>query len=643
MIKNNILFSSIAVVFFFLNGYSQKSQVAAADKKYQNSYYVDAIATYERIAEKGYKDEKMFHKLGNAYYYNAELPKAEKWYTELYAMNKEQEAEFYFRYAQSLKSVGKYALANEMMELFNKKSGDDSRAKLYQSNKNYLDEIKANSGHYAIKEAEINSANSDFGGTLLGNKLIFTSARQVEGSSNKVFNQTKESFTDLFESELIENGQLLEPKTFGGSEINTKLHESSPVFTKDGKTVYFTRNNFINGKKGKIVNDVMVLKLYKATFENNSWGNVTELSINSNDYNIANPALSADDKTLYFASDMPGSLGMSDLFKVSINADGSLGTPVNLGKNINTEGRESFPFISLDNTLYFASDGRPGLGGFDVFVAKIEKDGGFKSVENMGSPVNSSLDDFAFSIDKSGNGYVSSNRPGGKGSDDIYKVTKLVCNQKVEGLITDFESKQPLANAKISLFSDKFELQKEILSDDKGLYSFAVECGKKYYIRAELAEYVTKESPVLIGQVSGVTQLDMAIEKAGCKLVVGGDLAKCFGIKVIYFEVNKAIITKDAEFELEKILDVMKQNLTISIDVRSHTDSRQSAQYNQTLSDKRAKATIDWLVKKGVDPSRLTGKGYGESQLVNQCADGVQCSEEEHQANRRSEFIVTKI
>lgn len=643
MKKNNILFSSIVVVVFLFNGYSQKSQVAAADKKYQNSYYVDAIATYERIAEKGYKDEKMFLRLGNAYYFNAELPKAEKWYTELYTMNKEQEPEFYYRYAQSLKSVGKYVVANEMMELFNTKSGDDSRAKLYLNNKNYLDIIKANSGHYAIKNAEINSANSDFGATKLGNKLIFTSARQVEGGSSKLFNQTKESFTDLFESEINENGQLLEPKTFGGSEINTKLHESSPVFTKDGNTVYFTRNNFINGKKGKIVNDVMVLKLYKATFENNSWGNVTELAINSNDYNIANPALSLDDKTLYFASDMPGTLGMSDLFKVDINADGSLGVPVNLGKNINTEGRESFPFISHDNNLYFASDGRPGLGGFDVYVAKIEKDGSFNVVENIGTPINGSLDDFAFTIDKSGIGYVSSNREGGKGNDDIYHVSKIECNQKVEGLITDSESSQPLANAKITLFNDKFERQKETLTDGKGNYSFVVECGKKYYIRTELVDYVTKESPVLIGEVSGVSKLDMAIEKAGCKLVVGGDLAKCFGIKVIYFEVNKAIITKEAEFELEKILDVMKQNLTISIDVRSHTDSRQSAQYNQTLSDKRAKATIDWLVKKGIDANRLTGKGYGESQLVNQCADGVPCTPEEHQVNRRSEFIVTSI
>jgi outer membrane protein OmpA-like peptidoglycan-associated protein/tetratricopeptide (TPR) repeat protein len=639
----NIIFSSLLIAGLVQQGHSQKSKVAAADKKYESNQYVDAIATYERIAEKGYKDENMFLKLANANYFNAELPKAEKWYTELFKMNKEQEPEVCYRYAQCLKSVGKYDKANEMLEVFNKKSGNDKRAKLYLDNKNYLEQIKANSGRYKIENAAINSENSDFGSALLGNKLIFASARQVQGGTNKIYSQTKESFTDLFESEVGADGKLSEPKQFGGAEINTRFHESSPVFTKDGKTVYFTRNNFIDGKKGKIVKDVIVLKLYKATLENNIWGNVTELSINSNEYNVANPALSSDDKTLYFASDMPGTLGQSDLFKVAINADGSLGNPVNLGNTINTEGRESFPFISSDNKLYFATDGRPGLGGFDIFVSKLEKDGTSKTVENIGAPVNGPQDDFAFNIQSNGKGFFTSNREGGKGNDDIYKVAEVQCKQKVEGVITDSETNQLLANAKVSLFNEKFELLKEAKSDDKGHYSFEAECGKKYYVRTELVDYITKESPVIIGKTDGTTELAIEIEKAGCKLVVGGDLAKCFGIKVIYFDVNKAVITPQAGFELEKILDVMKQNPKVKIDVRSHTDSRQSAAYNQTLSDNRAKATIDWLVKNGVDASRLTGKGYGESQLVNQCSDGVQCTEEEHQANRRSEFIVTAI
>jgi outer membrane protein OmpA-like peptidoglycan-associated protein len=340
---------------------------------------------------------------------------------------------------------------------------------------------------------------------------------------------------------------------------------------------------------------------------------------------------------------MPGTIGQSDLFKVSINADGSFGKPENLGNKINTEGRESFPFVSNNTILFFASDGHPGLGGFDVFSSKINSYGSFSEITNLGMPVNGSQDDFGFCINKNGKGFFTSNRSGGKGGDDIYKVTELHCKQKIEGTITDIETMQLLSQVKTTLYNDKFELLKETTSDINGNYSFEVDCSKSYYVRTELADYVTKESTSNTGNTDGTTRLEIAIEKSGCKLIIGGDLAKCFGIKVIYFDVNEAIITKEAAFELEKILDVMKQNLKIKIDVRSHTDSRQSEKKNQTLSDNRAKATMDWLVKNGVDENRLSGKGYGESQLLNKCSDGVACSEEEHQANRRSEFIVVAI
>jgi outer membrane protein OmpA-like peptidoglycan-associated protein len=344
---------------------------------------------------------------------------------------------------------------------------------------------------------------------------------------------------------------------------------------------------------------------------------------------------------------MPGTFGQSDLYKVAINEDGSFGTPENLGATINTEGRETFPFISDENELYFASDGHPGLGGLDVFVSKIEQDGGFKEVQNVGAPVNGPQDDFAFLIDsKTRNGFFTSNRTGGKGYDDIYKFTetrKLVCKQELEGIITDSETGIVLPNIKASLFNERFELQKVNVSNGKGHYSFDVECGKTYYVRAEAADYETKESKVLTVTTNGTTNLPIALEKAECKVTIGDDLGKCFGIKMIYFDLDKSLIRKEAAFELEKILDVMKQYPAIKIDIRSHTDSRQTAKYNESLSERRAKSTIDWLVKNGIDASRLTGKGYGESQLVNSCADGIKCTEEQHQANRRSEFIVTSI
>ncbi len=631
-------------IAIFLQGFAQKAKVAAADKKYDRFSYIDAIATYERVADRGYKNEKMFQKLGNAYYFNAELEKASKWYGELFAMNQDQEPEYYYRYSQTLKSIGEYAKADKMLEQFNKKSGNDQRAKLFESNKNYLEVIKSNSGRFNIDDAGVNSEYSDFGSAIFDNKLVFASSRFV-GVSKRVFEWTNQAFTNLYASEFSLKGNLEEPKRFSKT-INSKFHESTPVFTKDGKTMYFTRNNYLDGKEGRDSNRITLLKVYKATLVDNEWKNIIELPFNSNQYSVAHPMLSSDDKTLYFASDMPGTLGQSDLFKVTINDD-TFTTPVNLGTEINTEGRETFPFISDENELYFASDGRPGLGGLDVFVSKISKDNTFGEVLNVGAPVNGPQDDFAFLIDsKSRNGFFTSNRDGGKGYDDIYKFTetrKLTCEQVLAGVITDKDTNLILSDAKVSLFDSKFIYLKESVANDKGQYNFEVECGKIYYVRAEKLDYETKESNVTIAKINGETKLDLALEKRIKPVDLGTDLAKTINIPMIYFDLDKSFIRKDAAFELEKILDIMKQFPAMKVDVRSHTDSRQTSEYNNALSNRRAKSTKDWLVKNGIDASRLTSKGYGETQLVNKCSDGVECTETEHQANRRSEFIVVSM
>lgn len=643
-IKNllySIIFSILAI-----QSYGQKAGIDAANKKYDRYAYVDAIATYERIAEKGYKDEKMFQKLGNAYYFNAELPQAEKWYTELFAMNQNQEPEYYYRYSQALKSIGNYVKADKMLEQFNIKSGNDSRAKLFDNNKNYLEIIKANSGRFDIADANINSVHSDYGSSFLDNKLVFASARDTGGVSKKVFKWTNQYFTDLYTSEMKSGGEMGKPELFS-KKINSKFHESTPVFTKDGQTMYFTRNNFLDRKKGKDSKQVTLLKLYKATLKDNEWSNVIELPFNSNEYSVAHPALSLDEKTLYFASDMPGTLGQSDLFSVAINTDGSYGVPMNLGKAINTEGRETFPFISGDNELYFASDGHPGLGGLDVFVSKLRNDSNFGQVQNVGAPINSTQDDFAFLIDsKNRNGFFSSNRTGGRGYDDIYRFLerrKLTCEQLLSGVITDQETGAILTNSKVSLFNDQQELLATITTNFNGKYDFDVECGKTYSVRAEKEKYETKEEKITIRSIAGKTELPLQLEQRIKQIEVGTDLAKTLNIPVIYFDLDKSFIRKEAAFELEKILAVMQQYPKMKIDVRSHTDSRQTAKYNMALSDRRAKSTIAWLVKNGISSNRLTGKGYGESQLVNHCSDGVKCTEEEHQANRRSEFVVISI
>jgi outer membrane protein OmpA-like peptidoglycan-associated protein len=479
--------------------------------------------------------------------------------------------------------------------------------------------------------------------------VVFTSARDTGNFSKKIHTWTGENFTNLFVADLSNEGALSNVDKYG-KKLNSKFHESTPVFTKDGKTVYFTRNNFNDGKKGKDANRITLLKIYKATLEDSTWNNITELPFNSDNYSVAHPSLSSDEKTLYFSSNMTGTLGQSDIFKVKINEDGSFGTPENLGASINTEGRESFPFITAKNELYFASDGHPGLGGLDIFISKMEKDGTFKDVQNVGEPANCAKDDFALIIDTTTKlGFLTSNREGGVGKDDIYKFleTKEIefpCDQVLSGLVTDIETGVILANTKVTLFDDKFIKLKEVVSDKDGKYNFGtIECGKKYYVRAELANYNTKETPIIIVKETGKTELPIELDKAVKKLGVGDDLAKAFGIKIIYFDLDKSEIRTDAAIDLAKIVDVMKEYPNMKVDVRSHTDSRQTFKYNEILSDRRAKSTVAWMIKNSITADRLTEKGYGETQLVNKCADKVKCSEEEHQLNRRSEFIITAL
>lgn len=641
----NVIYSSFLIILAS-QGYGQKASVSATDKKYDRYAYIDAISTYEYVAEKGYRDEKMFQKLGNAYYFNADLDKAGRWYKELFDMNQDQEAEYCYRYSQCLKSIGDYKKADKMLEQFNKKSGNDQRAKLFASNKNYLEEIKANSGRFTIEDAGVNSEYSDYGSSFSGNRLVFASARDTGGVSKKVFRWTNQSFTNLYSSERNTDGSLGAPKRLANA-VNSKFNESTPVFTKDGQTMYFTRNNYLDGKKGKDDQQITLLKIYKATLEDEKWHNITELPFNSDQYSVAHPALSADDKTLYFASNMPGTMGQSDLFKVNINNDGTYSIPENLGTTINTEGRETFPFISNDNELYFATDGRPGLGGLDIYVSKIEKDLSFKEVRNVGAPINGTQDDFAFLIDsKSRSGFFTSNRDGGKGYDDIYKFTetkKLECEQLLAGKITDQETGLLLVDSKLSLFDDKFKFIKGSVTDEKGEYSFDVDCGKMYYVRAEKHEYETKEGNITIATTKGSSELNLALDQRIKQIGLGTDLAKTLNIPMIYFDLDKSIIRKEAAIELERIVAVMTQYPKMRIDVRSHTDSRQTTQYNEALSDRRAKSTRTWLIKNGINGNRLTAKGYGESQLINHCSDGVKCTEAEHQANRRSEFVIISI
>ncbi len=634
------------------SSFAQKGKLTSADKNFDNLAYIDAIEIYEKVAEKGHKSADLFQKLGNSYYFNANLLKANNWYGELFALGEEVEPEYYFRYAQTLKSVGDYKKANEYLTKFSQKTASDNRAKIFVENKDYLAVIKKNSGRQKYEDAGINSEFSDYGGAFLKENFVFTSARDTGGVANRKHKWTNASFYNLYNATVTPEGYLVAADPLS-KKVNSKFNESSAVFTKDGNTMYFTRNNFINGKQKTDDSKTTLLKLYKATKDDEGkWTNVVDLPFNSDQYSCAHPALSPDDKILYFASNMPGTVGQSDIFKVAINSDGTFGTPESLGGGINTEARETFPFVSNENELFFASDGQLGLGGLDVFSVKIYDNGTMSKVINIGSPVNSPQDDFAYLIDsKTKFGFFSSNRDGGKGNDDIYKFVEQIplvynCKQEVSGVVINNETKEVLPNTKVTLLDENMNIISEMFSNDKGEYNFEnLECEKTYFIRIENKDFETVETSVITGSTPGETTTKSPVSKRVKQVGVGTDLAKAFDIKIIYFDLDKSNIRPDAAVELEKILQVLKQYPTMKIDVRSHTDCRQTAKYNLSLSDRRAKSTMSWLVENGISANRLTGKGYGESQLVNDCGceptNESNCTEEQHQTNRRSEFIIT--
>lgn len=621
-------------------------QSRKGDKQYENLSYINAIQTYDRLLSKNISNPEMLQKLGNSYYFNAELLKAGAVYKVLFDGKTEVESEYYYRYAQCLKAAQNYKLADEMLAKFNQKSGNEQRAKLAAAQKNYLNVIKNNSGKFSVEDAGINSEFSDFGSAFYNNKIVFASARKKPDVNEDYAGWTGEKFTDLYTAEMDLAGNLSKVALLS-SVLNTKYYESTPVFTKDGNTVYYTGNNYSNGKRKFSAQKTTLLKIYKSTFDGKTWSKPLVLPFNSDDYQVAHPALSPDEKTLYFSSDMPGSVGRSDIYKVAILGDDAYGTPVNLGMSINTEGKETFPFISSNNNLYFASDGRPGLGGLDLFKAQLKNDG-VSAIVNMGMPINSPFDDFALVLnDANDQGFISSNRPNGKGNDDIYKVHLVDgakgCEQSISGVVNDANTGNLLSGARVILFDQSMTQLNEVVSDSNGKFDFGTaDCGSKYYVRTVFTDYITVETPLLVSNSTGITFAPIVLSKIIKPIDLGDDLAKLLEIPIIYFDLDKSFIRADAAVELYKILDVLQQNPGLKIDVRSHTDSRNTAQYNANLSKRRASATVAWLVSKGIDKTRLTSKGFGESRLTNGCTDGVICTEAEHQLNRRSEFIVIK-
>ncbi|WP_397364008.1 OmpA family protein [Olleya sp. R77988] len=613
--------------------FAQSNATKKADKLFSKFEFVDAIAAYNKLIDKGQGDTYIYSKIAEANYNIFSTVEAEKWYAKAIESGA-SEPEMLWKYSEMLKANGKYAVSNVQMDKFASMRPADERAVLYKANPEYLSKILDKGKKFNVQSLPLNSANADFGGTLQDGKLYITSSRNA---SRKNYGWNEEPFLDIYEYTLADDGTY-QGETLLDKDINTKYHEGVTSFTPDGKTMFFSRESFFENiyEKDSLSNTkYSVLHLFKANKGSEGFSQVEALPLNSRNYSIKNPTISADGRTIYFASDMPGGFGNFDIYKASLDNNGNLGTPVNMGQKVNTEGQEMFPYISSNNTLYFSSTGHLGLGGMDVFYTK-EIDGKIAPIRNVGIPINSNGDDFAFNMnEETGEGFVSSNREGGQGSDDIYAIKKLqpLCDVLIVGTVLDEKTGTPLVGALTSLVDANGNVLASKPANADGQVEYIVECETDTELQVTMEGYESNKATV-----AGSNEEEVAVTvklKPIEKIVVPQERVV---LNPIYFDYDKSNITARAAFELDNLVQVMNKYPDMVIQATSHTDFRASNNYNQKLSERRAQTTIQYIISKGIAANRISASGRGETEPAINCDP---CSEEDHQLNRRSQFFIT--
>jgi outer membrane protein OmpA-like peptidoglycan-associated protein/tetratricopeptide (TPR) repeat protein len=619
------------------------AQKKLADKFFDNYAYVKASELYEETVKKGDSSEHILTRLGDCYYNNSDSKNAELWYSK--AVNKYDKIspEYIFKYIQTLKSVGNYMEANKWMKKFVTIQNEDSRTKDYDENNiDRFNDILSTDSKFIVEVVNLpfNSNQSDFGSYVHDGQLFFSSSRGSD--ETKIYSWNKEPFLDLYQVSVVDKDGKLElgnPDYIKASKINSDYHEASITISNDGKSMYFTRDNV--NKNNKLDYDkkgTTHLKIYKASLVNDNWEDIKELPFNDEVFSTGHPALSPDNKKLYFVSDREGGFGQTDIYEVDILENNKFSKPKNLGDKINTEGREMFPFISKDSIFYFSSDGHLNLGLLDIFKSNILKNETAEP-ENLGIPYNSGYDDFAFFIDPSNankRGYFSSNRPGGKGDDDIYSFYSRECAQIVKGITRNKESNEILSDVLVKLMDEGGKLISETHSNENGEYEFETNCNKKIIVLGSKSSYLdVSEEISLDDKDANITELDLFLNP----LIKGNQIV----VNPIYFDFDKSNIRTDAEYELEKVIDILRLYPNMIIKIESHTDSRGTDRYNLKLSNRRATSSRDYIVSRGIDSNRIErALGFGETLLINRCDGSVKCTEDEHQLNRRTQFIIIK-
>ena len=620
--KNLYIAISFVAISFTVS--AQNKDTKAADKLFDRYEYIDAAKAYLKLIENGKSSDYVYKQLADSYYNMFNSKEAVKWYSK--ATETSQDAETYYHYAQMLKANGKYEEANKQMQKFATAAPNDNRAKAFKENPNYIPRLFDKAKQYNVKSSDISSDKSEFGAVLYNNSLYFASARN---GARKNYGWTDEPFLDIYKADYNSDGTISNAMTV--TELNSKWHDGPVTLSSDGKTIYFASESFkekVSEKDKKANAKFGQVYLFKATRESDKWDDIKALPFNDKTFSNSNPSLSRDGKTLYFSSNRPSSIGGTDIWKVSINADGTYGEPQNLGVKVNTEGNESFPFIADDNkTLFFASSGRQGFGGLDIYQIDLTKG----EASNLGKPINSEKDDFAFTFNGSKKvGFLSSNR---NGNDDIFAVNPI-CGVDVSIVVTNAKTSEILANASVAILDDKKNVIAKEMSNEKGEVKYMVECDRAYVVQASKDGFESNTFAVTKSKGT-TTKVDAALQPIDV-IVTETEVI----LKPIYFEFDKSNITQEGAFELDKLVQVMKNNDRMVIFTKSHTDNRGSDQYNLSLSDRRAKSTVQYIISKGIEASRISGKGMGELEPKVDC--GEACTDEQYAQNRRSEFLIVK-
>lgn len=636
-IKNYILVC--IALMLSLSVFSQQGKQKRADTLFNKFSFVKAAKVYRELIQNNYNKDYATRQLADCYAFLRDPKNASRYYKNVVKQDNVP-IEYYYKYAQSLRGIKKYDESQEWLKRF-KDSGGMVRANDFSKDINFITSVFGAKQQYFLDRVRFNSKYSDFGAFEHDGKVYFTSARDEGVAVKRLYGWNEQPFLDVYVTEVGSKKNVDHTGKVKG-EINSIYHDGPITITKDGNTMYFSRNNFNKDIEAKDKKGLTNMKIYRASLVNGEWTNIEDLPINSDDFSTQHPALNLDDTKLYFASDRPGTKGGSDIWTIDIQPDGSLTNLQNIGDVVNTESAEGFPFINNEGVLFFSSDGHTGLGLLDIFATiKGEEDGSIVDVINLGVPVNSNSDDFSFSMNPNGiTGYFASNRRGGRGSDDIYAFHREPALH-VEGVVSDAINSNPIANSVITLYDDQDNKIADMVTDENGYYQINIDRNKDYKIVASQDKYIDDYRTFTSKNI----QTELITINANLLLNPVPNVVKLAELNTIYFDFDRHNIREDAALELDKIVALMQNDYPeMVIRIESHTDSRGKLSYNDKLSIDRANATYEYLIGKGIAPERITEhQGFGERRLTNGCEDGEDCEEEEHQLNRRTQFIVVKM